>query len=75
MEKRDFDKVAESYDLKPGRVKLAQDVAAAISGCPAYIPFGFSACKKGETQNEKTLLIVLSGFLPDVSVYLAGTGP
>ncbi len=30
MEKRDFDKGAESYDLKPGRVKLAQDVAKAI---------------------------------------------
>lgn len=30
MEKRDFDKDAESYDLKPGRVKLAQDVATAI---------------------------------------------
>ena len=32
MEKRDFDKDAASYDLKPGRVKLAQDVAAAIMG-------------------------------------------
>ena len=30
MEKRDFDKDAASYDLKPGRVKLAQDVAKAI---------------------------------------------
>jgi len=30
MEKRDFDKAAESYDLKPGRLKLAQDVAKAI---------------------------------------------
>jgi ubiquinone/menaquinone biosynthesis C-methylase UbiE len=30
MEKRDFDKSAESYDLKSGRVKLAQDVAKAI---------------------------------------------
>ena len=30
MEKRDFDKGAESYDLKPGRLKLAQDVARAI---------------------------------------------
>jgi len=30
MEKRDFNKDAESYDLKPGRVKLAQDVAKAI---------------------------------------------
>jgi ubiquinone/menaquinone biosynthesis C-methylase UbiE len=30
MEKRDFDKDAESYDLKPGRVKLAQDVAKAL---------------------------------------------
>jgi ubiquinone/menaquinone biosynthesis C-methylase UbiE len=30
MEKRDFDKDAASYDLKPGRVKLAQDVATAI---------------------------------------------
>ncbi|HVO65112.1 MAG TPA: class I SAM-dependent methyltransferase [Syntrophales bacterium] len=30
MEKRDFDKGAESYDLKPGRVKLAQDVVKAI---------------------------------------------
>ena len=32
MEKRDFDKDAASYDLKPGRVKLANDVAAAIIG-------------------------------------------
>ncbi|MGZ3597851.1 MAG: class I SAM-dependent DNA methyltransferase [Syntrophales bacterium] len=30
MEKRNFDKDAASYDLKPGRVKLAQDVATAI---------------------------------------------
>jgi ubiquinone/menaquinone biosynthesis C-methylase UbiE len=30
MEKRDFDKGAESYDLKSQRVKLAQDVAKAI---------------------------------------------
>jgi hypothetical protein len=30
MEKRDFDRDAASYDLKPGRVKLAQDVARAI---------------------------------------------
>ena len=30
MEKRDFDKDAKSYDLKPGRVKLAQDVAKAV---------------------------------------------
>ena len=30
MEKRNFDKNAASYDLKPGRVKLAQDVATAI---------------------------------------------
>jgi ubiquinone/menaquinone biosynthesis C-methylase UbiE len=30
MEKRDFDKDAESYDLKSGRVKLAEDVATAI---------------------------------------------
>ena len=30
MEKRDFNKDAESYDLKPGRVKLAQDVGKAI---------------------------------------------
>ncbi|MGA3209626.1 MAG: class I SAM-dependent methyltransferase [Syntrophales bacterium] len=30
MEKRDFDKEAESYDLKSGRVKLAEDVATAI---------------------------------------------
>lgn len=30
MEKRDFDKDAASFDLKPGRVKLAQDVAKAI---------------------------------------------
>jgi ubiquinone/menaquinone biosynthesis C-methylase UbiE len=30
MEKRDFDRDAESYDLKPGRVKLAEDVATAI---------------------------------------------
>jgi ubiquinone/menaquinone biosynthesis C-methylase UbiE len=30
MEKRDFDKDAASYDLKPGRAKLAQDVAKAV---------------------------------------------
>ena len=30
MEKRNFDKDAASYDLKPGRVKLAQDVATAV---------------------------------------------
>jgi ubiquinone/menaquinone biosynthesis C-methylase UbiE len=30
MEKRDFDKDAASFDLKPGRVKLAEDVAQAI---------------------------------------------
>ena len=30
MEKRGFDKDAESYDLKHARVKLAQDVAKAI---------------------------------------------
>ena len=30
MEKRNFDKEAASYDLKPGRVKLAQGVATAI---------------------------------------------
>ncbi len=30
MEKRDFDKDAKSYDLKPGRAKLAQDVAMAV---------------------------------------------
>jgi ubiquinone/menaquinone biosynthesis C-methylase UbiE len=30
MEKRDFDEDAASFDLKPGRVKLAQDVTTAI---------------------------------------------
>lgn len=30
MDKRDFDKDAKSYDLKPGRAKLAQDVAMAV---------------------------------------------
>jgi ubiquinone/menaquinone biosynthesis C-methylase UbiE len=30
MEQRDFDKDAASYDMKPGRVKLAQDVATSI---------------------------------------------
>ncbi len=31
-EKRDFDKEAASWDEEPGRVKLANDIAAAISG-------------------------------------------
>jgi hypothetical protein len=45
MEKRAFDKVAECCDLKPGRVKLAQDVTIAIMSA-------------GKLNNDMNVLIV-----------------
>jgi hypothetical protein len=37
-EKRDFDKEAASWDEQPGRIKLADDIARAISEQIALTP-------------------------------------